>query len=159
MPIARPIIIIVRRSSTVFELRETIAIACDEHDKTGPPCVFITDVFIRRLISWKLEFCTPREAGVDRVRAWETAGRCAAVDRGNRRREEIQGGLAFRSIHRTPSRRDSRVMACFNSNGVRLRNTSSGPGDLLFFRPEIIFPISKLVVGVQNMLCFNATGK
>ena len=107
-----------------------IAIACDEQDKTRPPCVPIIDVFTRRLISWKLEFCTPREAGVDRVRAsWETAGRCAAVDRGNRRRDEIQGGLAFCSIHCTPSRRDSRVMAAihtsFNSSGVSLCNLLS----------------------------------
>ena len=60
-----------------------IATACDEHDKRRPPCAPIIDVFIRRLVSWKLKYCTPREAGVDRVRAWETAGQCAAVDRGN----------------------------------------------------------------------------
>ena len=35
----------------------------------------------------------------------------------------------------------------------------SGPGDLLFFRLEIIFSISELVVGEQNMLCFDAVGK
>ena len=102
--------------------------------------VLITDVFIRWLVSWKLKYCTPREAGVDRVRAWETAGQCAAVDRGNRRRDEIQCGLALHSIHRTPSRRDSRVMAAihtsFNSSGVRLSN-------LLSFR----WTFSKNVVG------------
>jgi len=46
-------------------------------------CVPIIDIFTRRLVSWKLKYYTPREAGVDRVRAWETAGRCAAVDHGN----------------------------------------------------------------------------
>jgi len=35
----------------------------------------------------------------------------------------------------------------------------SGPGDLLFFRLEIIFSISEFVVGEQNMLCFDAVGK
>ena len=60
---------------------DSSSLACDEHDKIRPPCVPIIDVFTRRLVSWK--YCTPTEAGVDRVRAWETAGRCAVVDRGN----------------------------------------------------------------------------
>ena len=81
---------LLRQAAQYLNYERPIAIACDEHDKTAPPCVFITDVFIRRLIYWKLEFCTPREAGVDCVRAWETAGRCAAVDRGNRRRDETR---------------------------------------------------------------------
>ena len=43
-------------------------------------CVPIIDVFTGRLVSWKLEYCTGREAGASySVRAWETAGRYAAA--------------------------------------------------------------------------------